>query len=65
MPTSPPSRTALTATLATVRDHYAELFEAAPTLTSTLGNLVFTGDSDDPGDALRRSRSSATRSPRR
>ncbi len=35
-------------TLTTVRDHYAELFEAAPSLTSTLGSLVFTGDSDDP-----------------
>ena len=31
-----------------MRDHYAELFEAAPSLTSTLGSLVFTGDSDDP-----------------
>ncbi len=39
---------ALTETLGTVRDHYAELFEAAPSLTSTLGSLVFTGDSDDP-----------------
>ena len=39
---------ALTATLGKVRDHYAELFEAAPSLTSTLGSLVFTGDSDDP-----------------
>ncbi len=39
---------ALTTTLGKVRDHYAELFEAAPSLTSTLGSLVFTGDSDDP-----------------
>lgn len=39
---------ALTATLAKVRDHYADLFEAAPSLTSSLGSLVFTGDSDDP-----------------
>jgi len=39
---------ALTDTLATVRDHYAGLFEAAPSLTSTFGSLVFTGDSDDP-----------------
>ena len=39
---------ALPATLARVRDHYAELFEAAPSLTSTLGSLVFTGDEDDP-----------------
>ncbi len=38
----------LPATLAKVRDHYAELFEAAPSLTSTLGSLVFTGDEDDP-----------------
>jgi glutamate-ammonia-ligase adenylyltransferase len=38
----------LTRTLGTVRDRYAELFEAAPSLTSTLGSLVFTGDSDDP-----------------
>ena len=40
---------ALTTTLGKVRDHYAELFESAPSLTSTLGSsLVFTGDSDDP-----------------
>ncbi len=39
---------ALPVTLAKVRDHYAELFESAPTLTSTLGSLVFTGDDDDP-----------------
>ncbi len=38
----------LTRTLGTVRDRYAELFETAPSLTSTLGSLVFTGDSDDP-----------------
>jgi len=36
-------------TLETVRRHYAALFEAAPSLTSRLGNLVFTGDEDDPG----------------
>ena len=30
-------------TLETVRDHYAALFEAAPSLTSALGSLVFTG----------------------
>nr|HMN87253.1 bifunctional [glutamine synthetase] adenylyltransferase/[glutamine synthetase]-adenylyl-L-tyrosine phosphorylase [Bauldia sp.] len=39
---------ALTATLRTVRDRYAALFEAAPALTSALGSLVFTGDTDDP-----------------
>lgn len=35
-----------------VERHYAALFEAAPQLTSTTGNLVFTGDVDDP-DTLR------------
>jgi glutamate-ammonia-ligase adenylyltransferase len=39
---------ALTTTLGTVRDRYAALFEAAPSLTSALGSLVFTGDTDDP-----------------
>ncbi|MEO8669596.1 MAG: bifunctional [glutamine synthetase] adenylyltransferase/[glutamine synthetase]-adenylyl-L-tyrosine phosphorylase, partial [Bauldia sp.] len=39
---------ALMATLRTVRDHYARLFEAAPSLTSDLGSLVFTGEDDDP-----------------
>ncbi len=43
---------ALTATLTTVRDRYAHLFEAAPTLTSAAGSLVFTGEEDDPGDAI-------------
>ncbi|WP_424363438.1 bifunctional [glutamine synthetase] adenylyltransferase/[glutamine synthetase]-adenylyl-L-tyrosine phosphorylase [Methylocystis parvus] len=32
-----------------VQSHYAELFESAPELSSTGGNLVFTGDDDDPG----------------
>ncbi|MEX2319660.1 MAG: bifunctional [glutamine synthetase] adenylyltransferase/[glutamine synthetase]-adenylyl-L-tyrosine phosphorylase, partial [Bauldia sp.] len=40
---------ALTDTLATVRDRYMNLFEAAASLTSVAGNLVFTGDDDDPG----------------
>jgi glutamate-ammonia-ligase adenylyltransferase len=39
---------ALLKTLATVRDRYAKLFEAAPSLTSAVGSLVFTGDDDDP-----------------
>jgi len=39
----------LTETLATVRDRYAALFEAAPTLTAAgHGSLAFTGDADDP-----------------
>ena len=38
----------ITETLNTVRDRYVQLFEAAPTLTSRVGSLVFTGDSDDP-----------------
>jgi glutamate-ammonia-ligase adenylyltransferase len=37
----------LTRTLKTVERHYAGLFEKAPELTSG-GNLVFTGDDDDP-----------------
>jgi glutamate-ammonia-ligase adenylyltransferase len=39
---------ALTAILETVQDHYARLFESAPELTDTRGNLVFTGVEDDP-----------------
>ena len=46
----------LLATLATVRDCYKNLFETAPSLASSGGSLVFTGDSDDPDtlEALRR-----------
>ena len=33
----------------TVRNRYMKLFEAAASLTSAAGNLVFTGDDDDPG----------------
>ncbi|WP_328702865.1 bifunctional [glutamine synthetase] adenylyltransferase/[glutamine synthetase]-adenylyl-L-tyrosine phosphorylase [Arenibaculum pallidiluteum] len=40
-------RAELTATLATVEDHYAALFEEAPALSGP-GNLVFTGTEDDP-----------------
>lgn len=32
----------------TVQGHYARLFESAPRLSSNTGNLVFTGDEDDP-----------------
>ena len=32
-----------------VQSHYARLFESAPQLSSSAGNLVFTGDDDDPG----------------
>jgi len=39
---------ALTRTLTAVQGHYAHLFENAPGLSSDLGNLVFTGDEDDP-----------------
>ena len=38
--------------LKTVEKHYAALFEAAPELSRGVGNLVFTGDVDDP-DTLR------------
>ena len=31
-----------------VQHHYSYLFEAEPSLSSTLGSLVFTGDDDDP-----------------
>ncbi|MCH8926531.1 MAG: bifunctional [glutamine synthetase] adenylyltransferase/[glutamine synthetase]-adenylyl-L-tyrosine phosphorylase [Proteobacteria bacterium] len=41
-------RAALLATLGTVEDHYAELFEEAPAL-SPGGNLVFTGGEPEPG----------------
>ncbi len=33
----------------TVQSHYARLFENAPELSANMGNLVFTGDQDDPG----------------
>jgi len=39
---------ALMAELYTVQGHYAGLFEDEPELASELGNLVFTGDDDDP-----------------
>ena len=39
---------AVAKTLTTVRDRYAALFETAPTLTSAVGSLSFTGDADDP-----------------
>src|SRR5690606_40481614 len=32
-----------------VEKHYAALFETAPQLSRGVGNLVFTGDVDDPG----------------
>ncbi|WP_274424840.1 bifunctional [glutamine synthetase] adenylyltransferase/[glutamine synthetase]-adenylyl-L-tyrosine phosphorylase [Chelativorans sp. YIM 93263] len=32
-----------------VESHYAALFETAPQLSRGIGNLVFTGDVDDPG----------------
>ncbi|MEJ1158028.1 bifunctional [glutamine synthetase] adenylyltransferase/[glutamine synthetase]-adenylyl-L-tyrosine phosphorylase [Prosthecomicrobium sp. N25] len=40
---------ALRRRLETVQRHYARLFESAPQLSSGKGNLVFTGDDDDPG----------------
>ncbi len=40
---------ALLKRLDVVQSHYARLFESAPQLTSSAGNLVFTGDDDDPG----------------
>ncbi len=39
---------AFRASLHTVERHYAALFEAAPQLSRGVGNLVFTGDVDDP-----------------
>ncbi len=39
---------AVAKTLTTVRDRYAALFETAPSLTSAIGSLSFTGDADDP-----------------
>jgi [glutamine synthetase] adenylyltransferase / [glutamine synthetase]-adenylyl-L-tyrosine phosphorylase len=34
--------------LTTVEAHYSALFETAPQLSTGVGNLVFTGDNDDP-----------------
>ncbi len=39
---------ALRASMETVRDHYIHLFETAPSLSSSIGSLVFTGDDEDP-----------------
>ena len=39
---------ALLQRLETVQRHYAKLFESAEALTGATGNLVFTGDDDDP-----------------
>ncbi|GLK81419.1 bifunctional [glutamine synthetase] adenylyltransferase/[glutamine synthetase]-adenylyl-L-tyrosine phosphorylase [Methylopila turkensis] len=39
---------ALTRRLELVRRHYARLFEDAPPLASDVGDLVFTGEADDP-----------------
>lgn len=39
---------AFRAALQQVEGHYAALFEAAPELSAGVGNLVFTGDVDDP-----------------
>ena len=39
---------ALRTALHTVEQHYAALFETAPQLSRGVGNLVFTGDVDDP-----------------
>lgn len=44
--------TAFKASLQLVEGHYAALFETAPQLSSGVGNLVFTGDVDDP-DTMR------------
>ncbi|WP_181704162.1 bifunctional [glutamine synthetase] adenylyltransferase/[glutamine synthetase]-adenylyl-L-tyrosine phosphorylase [Chthonobacter albigriseus] len=40
--------TALERTLLTVSQHYADLFEEDGSLAGSVGNLVFTGDDDDP-----------------
>lgn len=40
--------TAFRTALQQVEGHYAALFEAAPELSAGVGNLVFTGDVDDP-----------------
>lgn len=40
---------AFSTSLKTVETHYADLFETAPVLSAGVGNLVFTGDVDDPG----------------
>ncbi len=40
--------TALRSAMETVRDHYIRLFETAPSLSSSSGSLVFTGDDEDP-----------------
>lgn len=39
---------ALTERLTRVADHYADLFEEEDDLSGDLGNMVFTGDDDDP-----------------
>ena len=41
--------TAIKYHLKLVNKHYSYLFKSAPTLSSDIGNLVFTGTDDDPG----------------
>ena len=45
---------ALIARLETVQTHYAALFEDAPALTPGGVNMVFAGQTDDPGTRRRR-----------
>ena len=48
LPTPRLFRQAFRQSLHTVERHYAALFETAPQLSAGIGNLVFTGDVDDP-----------------
>ncbi|MBZ9996051.1 bifunctional [glutamine synthetase] adenylyltransferase/[glutamine synthetase]-adenylyl-L-tyrosine phosphorylase [Mesorhizobium sp. BH1-1-4] len=45
---APAFASAFRASLQQVERHYAALFETAPELSAGIGNLVFTGDVDDP-----------------
>ena len=53
---------AIRASLSVVESHYSALFETAPQLSTGIGNLVFTGDKDDP-DTLETMRSLGFRRP--
>ena len=48
LPTPTPFRRRSGSRCNTVERHYAALFETAPQLSAGIGNLVFTGDVDDP-----------------
>ena len=63
LPMPPPSPQRLTAELERCRRHYVRLFEHSPELTRGGANMVFAGESDDPGTVEALTRMGYTRAP--